>query len=46
MEYNTSVIRTMRISEEKTYSYIYAGDNVLKLFANLAEDELLNLMER
>ena len=42
----TSGIRAKRISEEKIYNYIYAGDNVLKLFANLAEDELLNLMER
>lgn len=25
MEYNTSGIRTKRISNEKTYDYIYAG---------------------
>ena len=28
MEYNTSGIRTKRVSEEKTYNYIYAGDKL------------------
>ena len=31
MEYNTSGIRTKRVSEEKTYSYIYAGDKLMRM---------------
>ena len=31
MEYNTSGIRTKRISEEKTYNYIYAGDKLMRM---------------
>ena len=31
MEYNTSGIRTKRISDEKTYSYIYAGDKLMRM---------------
>lgn len=34
------------ISIRKLDSFKNSTDNVLKLFANLAEDELLNLMER
>ena len=31
MEYNTSGIRTKRVSEDKTYSYIYAGDKLMQM---------------
>ena len=31
MEYNTSGIRTKRVSEEKTYNYIYAGDKLMRM---------------
>ena len=31
MEYNTSGIRTKRVSEDKTYSYIYAGDKLMRM---------------
>ena len=31
MEYNTSGLRTKRVSEEKTYSYIYAGDKLMRM---------------
>ena len=31
MEYNTSGIRTKRISDEKTYSYVYAGDKLMRM---------------
>ena len=31
MEYNTSGIRTQRVSEDKTYSYIYAGDKLMRM---------------
>ena len=31
MEYNTSGLRTRRISDDKTYSYIYAGDKLMRM---------------
>ena len=31
MEYNTSGIRTKRTSDDKTYSYIYAGDKLMRM---------------
>ena len=31
MEYDTSGQRTKRISDEKTYTYIYAGDNLMRM---------------
>ena len=31
MEYNTSGQRTKRISDEKTYTYIYAGDKLMRM---------------
>lgn len=31
MEYNTSSIRTKRVSDEKTYSCIYAGDKLMRM---------------
>ena len=31
MEYDTSGIRTKRVSEDKTYSYIYAGDKLMRM---------------
>lgn len=31
MEYNTSGIRTKRVSEEKTYNYIYTGDKLMRM---------------
>ena len=31
MQYNTSGIRTKRVSEEKTYNYIYAGDKLMRM---------------
>lgn len=31
MEYNTSGIRTKRVSEEKNYNYIYAGDKLMRM---------------
>ena len=31
MEYNTSGLRTRRISDDKAYSYIYAGDKLMRM---------------
>ena len=31
MEYNPSGLRTRRISDDKTYSYIYAGDKLMRM---------------
>ena len=31
MEYNTSGLRTRRISDDKTYSYIYVGDKLMRM---------------
>ena len=31
MEYNTSGLRTRRISDDKTYRYIYAGDKLMRM---------------
>lgn len=31
MEYNASGVRTKRVSEEKTYNYIYAGDKLMRM---------------
>jgi len=31
MEYNTSGIRTKRVSDELTYNYIYAGDKLMRM---------------
>ena len=31
MEYNTSGLRTRRISDDKTYGYIYAGDKLMRM---------------
>ena len=31
MEYNTSGLRTRRISDDNTYSYIYAGDKLMRM---------------
>ena len=39
MEYDTSGIRTKRISDGKTYSYIYAGDKLMRM---TVDDDVLD----